>query len=150
MNPNQRLTSLKWRKEVLTRVHRLLYLLLEKNKPKENSINVVSNIELNHQQAPLYTKRDFNLKLTLQKPGHSNAIVGTSSNLLQEFIAHLFPLLIETWVEAMAGEQLNKGQGIVAELPKNQENSLTIQWIDYEKIICTFTTDKSNPALISH
>lgn len=111
MNPNQRLTSLKWRKEVLTRVHRLLYLLLEKNKPKENSINVVSNIELNHQQAPLYTKRDFNLKLNLQKPGHSNAIVGTSSNLLQEFIAHLFPLLIETWVEAMAGEQLNKGQG---------------------------------------
>ena len=111
MNPNQRLTSLKWRKEVLTRIHRLLYLLLEKNKPKANSINSVSMIETNHQQAPLYTRRDFNLKLNFQKPGHSSTSVATSGNQLQEFVAHLFPLLIETWVEAMAGEQLNKGQG---------------------------------------
>ena len=111
MNPNQRLTSLKWRKEVLTRIHRLLYLLLEKKKSKDNSTNCVSNSEIN--RCPLYNKRDFNVKFNFQKPGHTATEMVTSNNKLQDFVSHLFPLLIETWVEAMAGEQLSKASGIV-------------------------------------
>jgi len=109
MNPNQRLTSLKWRKEVLTRIHRLLYLLLEKKKSKDNSTNCVSNSEIN--RCPLYNKRDFNVKFNFQKPGHTATEMVTSNNKLQDFVSHLFPLLIETWVEAMAGEQLSKASG---------------------------------------
>lgn len=95
----------------MTLIHRLLFLLMEKNKPKKNSTNQVSYIEMNQQQAPLYTRRDFNLKLNFQEPGYSTSHLGAPHNKLQTFISQLFPLLIETWVEAIAGEQLNKGQG---------------------------------------
>ena len=97
---------------------------MEKNKPKKNSTNQVSYIEMNQQQAPLYTRRDFNLKLNFQEPGYSTAHLGAPHNKLQTFISQLFPLLIETWVEAIAGEQLNKGQGTVTKLKSSRVNTI--------------------------
>lgn len=111
INPNQRLTSLKWRQEVLTRVHRLLTLLLGKNQldPQRNS----SIISYSYgKTCPLYMKRNFCIQLNIRRPGHLSVNDRCSpTHHLQEFISHLFPLLSETWVEAMASEQLNKNQG---------------------------------------
>lgn len=52
------------------------------------------------------------MKLNLQKPGHFSVHdTASTSSLLQGFCSPLFPLIIETWVEALANEQLNKNQG---------------------------------------
>lgn len=96
---------------MLMRINRLLVLLLSKGKSEARSSNSVTfNPE---QPCPLYLTRNFNLNLNFQKPGHF-AVNERSSpcHQLQEFSAHLFPLLMETWVEALASEQLNKNQGM--------------------------------------
>jgi hypothetical protein len=111
INPNQRLTSLKWRQEVLTRVNRLLILLLGKNQidPQQNSAIISFSYG---KTCPLYMKRNFYIQLNIRRPGHLSVNDKClSTHQLQEFISHLFPLLSETWVEAMASEQLNKNQG---------------------------------------
>ncbi len=94
---------------MLTRVHRLLTLLLGKNQldPQRNSTRISFSYG---KICPLYMKRNFDVKLNTT--GHFSVNDRSSPTLhLQEFIAHLFPLLSETWVEAMASEQLNKNQG---------------------------------------
>lgn len=94
---------------MLTRVHRLLTLLLGKNQldPQRNSARISFSYG---KICPLYMKRNFDVKLNTT--GHFSVNDRSSPTLhLQEFIAHLFPLLSETWVEAMASEQLNKNQG---------------------------------------
>ncbi len=111
INPNQRLTSLKWRQEVLVRIHRLLTLLLSKSESDPRNANILTNFGYGN-PCPVYTKRDFNVTLNIQRPGYFAVNETTSaSHCLQKFSSHLFPLLIETWVEAMASEQLNKNQG---------------------------------------
>ena len=113
MNPNQRLTSLKWRQEVLTRIQKLLYLSIKTTEREEDARNANSiTWDSNLQNGLLYCKRDFRLKLDLPIPGHLTTKMTSAKNPLQDFIAQLFPLLIETWIEAMASEQVSKGSGI--------------------------------------
>ena len=110
INPTQRLTSLKWRQEVLTRVCKLLELVPNvKNEIASPSIYSVDGMNGNHLLCPLYSSRNFHLKLNVPLPGQvACKVTGGKSNELCEFTSHLFPLLIETWVEAIAGEQLSK------------------------------------------
>ncbi|XP_057370079.1 testis-expressed protein 10-like [Daphnia carinata] len=110
INPTQRLTSLKWRQEVLTRVNQLLILLLEKNQTEYQS-NTVDIVFDHGKSCPLYMKRNFDVRLNIQKPGHLSVNDSNSPSLhIQGFASQILPLLIETWVEAMASEQLNKDQ----------------------------------------
>ena len=96
---------------MLTRVNRLLRLMLEKKESESKTSTVSINFQVG-KPCPLYIERNFDVKLNFQKPGHISAHEKTSSsNHLQEFCSHLFPLVIETWVEALANEQLNKNQG---------------------------------------
>ena len=101
---------MKWRQEVLTRIYRLLALLLGKTESDPRNCSTVNF--LHGKPYPVYIKRNFNVTLNIQRPGHLVVNEKASPNqCFQEFSSHLFPLLIETWVEAMASEQLNKNQG---------------------------------------
>lgn len=101
---------MKWRQEVLTRVNQLLILLLEKNQT-EYQWNTVDIVFDQGKSCPLYMKRNFDVRLNIQKPGHLSVNDSNSPSLhIQGFASQILPLLIETWVEAMASEQLNKDQ----------------------------------------
>ncbi len=125
INPAQRLTSLKWRQEVLTRIYRLLSLVIQPTDQDQkgglDAPSLGSTVCVNFDKisstgcCPLYIPRDFKLKLDIQPPGHHHLSVSQSlisGHPLQEFIGHLLPLLTETWIEALASEQLDKNQGL--------------------------------------
>ncbi len=61
---------------------------------------------------PLYIKRNFSVKLNIQRTSNLFCIEKASSSYcIQEFSANIFPLLMETWIEVMASEQIDKNQG---------------------------------------
>lgn len=95
------------------RVHRLLDLLLPNRGISDDSAPLTVFDPDGPCLYPLYHRRDFRLKLNIQAPGHricSNH-ESSSSHPLHDFITHLIPLLMETWIEALAAEQLDKNQG---------------------------------------
>lgn len=95
---------------MLTRIHRLLLLLLPNKETSaiDNNTTVIMSSK-SRQICPLYTNRNFYLKLDIQQAGHvSIKEMTSSSQLVQEFASHLLPLLMESWIEALASEQLNK------------------------------------------
>ena len=97
---------------MLTRIHHLLVLLLPNKETTSTSIDHSTTIIISgksHQICPLYTKRNFDLKLDIQQAGYvSIKEMTSSSQQVKEFASHLLPLLMETWIEALASEQLNK------------------------------------------
>ena len=108
---------MKWRQEVLNRVHRILDLLntndIDASKP--NHADTVNFIETD--TLPLYNKHDCRLRLTLNRPGQltvNQASTLITNHSLKQFTAHLLPLLVETWIESIAGERLAKSPGTLS------------------------------------
>lgn len=103
------MTSLKWRQEVLLRVQHLLSLLLDKRQLNTQEFKHVIYSE--GIECPLYIQRNFNVALCAKQSDIIFSEKFSPSRQFQDFTSHLFPLLVETWVEALTSEQLNKNQG---------------------------------------
>ncbi|XP_017473163.1 PREDICTED: testis-expressed sequence 10 protein [Rhagoletis zephyria] len=121
----QKQTTIKWRTKVLERLQQMLSTLVESERDKKNERNVnnfTKVVTFNPNVPQYYEIRRPYLNsapeidlLTLFRPSlNSNgagAVEKTEEEKLREYVNHLLPLLIESWIEVR---------------PQNQSTSITL------------------------
>ena len=143
-NVTESMTALQWRLAVLTRVNKILELAVNKDR---DGTDKESSRHAQHVPGQYYsliestgTGRPFPL---------SNLTEGQSSSSICDNIMLLMPLLIETWVEARAGEsKATKSSSLTSDCVDLLANIAGI--MDKLLVIAGNTTDSSEGAQIFH
>ena len=142
-NVTESMTALQWRLAVLTRVNKILELAV--NKDRDNAVKEGAK-HVEHVPGQYHSLLDTGLG---QPFSLSTLTEGQSSSSICDNIMLLMPLLIETWVEARAGEsKASKSSNLTSDCVDLLANIAGI--MDKLLVIAGNTTDSSEGAQILH
>ena len=116
VNPNQQLTTRKWRLKVMTRVKMFIYQLVISSASSENSKSTQEYSYKKDQRNHVFIKPQGTLftpdiKLIDFYSPSAASFIFTEEIDTREIISSLMPVLIEMWVEACPQLHANKAQG---------------------------------------
>ncbi|XP_057666669.1 testis-expressed protein 10 homolog [Diorhabda carinulata] len=106
VNLGSKMTSVSWRIKVLSRLHTILELILNKNKDINEEVDNVTCFASNNYYIPIY-KNSF-YKILSNRNSNSDKSTAMDKNTLDSHVVSLIPVLYEIWMEVVPQNKVQK------------------------------------------